>query len=138
MARRTILIELDAGVELPEARSFSRDIEKYALEHRGALVSAAITVLQAYLLAGSPMPEDADGNPINPPKLGSFGDWDSVVRRALLWLGQPDPVLSQSTIRESDDNRLALAALLESWHESEGSAPLTAQALIQRAIATQR
>jgi hypothetical protein len=136
MARRTILVELDAGVELPEARSFSRDIEKYALEHRGALVSAAITVLQAYLLAGSPIPEDADGNPINPPKLGSFGDWDSVVRRALLWLGQPDPVLSQSTIRESDDNRLALAALLESWHESEGSAPLTAQALIQRAIAT--
>jgi hypothetical protein len=136
MARRTILIELDAGVELPEARTFSREIEKYALENRGALVSAAITVMQAYLLSGSPIPQEADGNPINPPKLGSFGDWDSVVRRSLLWLGQPDPVLSQATIRDSDDNRLALAGLLESWHEAVGSIPLTAQALIQRAIAT--
>lgn len=140
MTRRTVLIELDAGMESPETRTFSRDIEAYALEHRGELVSAALTVLQAYLNSGSPVPTDVDGNPINPPPLGSFGGWDSVVRRALLWLGEHDPVQSQDTIRASDDSRIALAYLLESWHSEmnrpafSNSAGHEAREIVQEAL----
>ena len=54
MVRRIILVELDAKTERPEQRTFSRDIETYTLENRGKLVSAAITIIQAYLLAGVP------------------------------------------------------------------------------------
>jgi hypothetical protein len=135
MTRRTVLIELDAGMESPETRTFSRDIEAYALEHRGKLVSAALTVLQAYLKAGSPVPIDLDGNPINPPPLGSFGGWDAVVRRALLWLGESDPVQSQSTIRDGDDSRIALATLLEAWHSQLGSTAYQVREIVQMAIA---
>jgi hypothetical protein len=135
MTRRTVLIELDAGMESPETRTFSRDIEAYALENRGKLVSAALTVLQAYLKAGSPVPTDADGNPINPPLLGSFGGWDAVVRRALLWLGESDPVQSQSTIRDGDDSRIALATLLEAWHSQLNGTAYQVREIVQKAIA---
>jgi hypothetical protein len=135
MTRRTVLIELDAGMESPETRTFSRDIEAYALEHRGELVSAALTVLQAYLKAGSPVPTNVDGNPINPPPLGSFGGWDAVVRRALLWLGEFDPVQSQATIRDGDDSRIALATLLEAWHSHIGSTACQVREIVQQAIA---
>jgi Domain of unknown function (DUF3854) len=142
MTRRTVLIELDAGMESPETRTFSRDIEAYALEHRGKLVSAALTVLQAYLKAGSPVPTDLDGNPINPPPLGSFGGWDAVVRRALLWLGESDPVQSQATIRDGDDSRIALSVFLEAWYSHVHSLPgstvkaYQARDIVQQAIAT--
>lgn len=128
MARRTVLAELDAGVELPEARKFRRDIEAYALENRGKFVSAAITILMAFLQAGSPVASDQDGNLINPPKLGSFGGWDAVVRRSLLWLGEADPVKSQATIRDADDSRIALSVLLEAWYQELNSDPKIADA----------
>jgi hypothetical protein len=135
MARRTVLIELDAGVENPETRTFTRDIEAYAIEHRGELVSAALTVMQAFILAGSPVATDANGNPINPPKLGSFGAWDSFVRRSLLWLGEPDPVQSQATIRDADDSRIALGALLEAWYTQLGEMAIQVRDVVQKAIA---
>jgi hypothetical protein len=138
MTRRTVLIELDAGMESPETRTFSRDIEAYTLEHRGKLVSAALTVLQAYLKAGSPVPTDADGNTINPPPLGSFGGWDAVVRRALLWLGESDPVQSQATIRDGDDSRIALATLLEAWHSYFGDKEKQAREIVQEALSNER
>jgi hypothetical protein len=136
MTRPTVLSELDAGMESPETRVFNRDIEAYALKHRGELVSAALTVLQTHLRAGSPVPTDADGNKINPPSLGSFGSWDAVVRRSLLWLGEPDPVQSQATIREGDDSRIALSVFLEAWHSQLDSASMQVRDLVQKAITT--
>jgi putative DNA primase/helicase len=136
MTRRTVLIELDAGMESPETRTFSRDIEAYALENRGLLVSAALTIPQAYLMASSPVPIDEDRNPINPTPLGSFGGWDAVVRRSLIWLGEPDPVQSQATIRDGDDSRIALATLLEAWHSQLGGAAYQAREIVQMAIAS--
>jgi hypothetical protein len=78
---------------------------------------------------------DANGNPINPPKLGSFGAWDSFVRRSLLWLGEPDPVQSQATIRDGDDSRIALATLLEAWHSHLDSTAHQVREIVQQAIA---
>jgi putative DNA primase/helicase len=47
MTRRVIPIELDAGCERPELRIFDRDPATWALENRGVLVAAALTVLSA-------------------------------------------------------------------------------------------
>jgi hypothetical protein len=125
MARRTILIELDAKVENPEARSFSRDVEAFALENRGELVSACLTILQAYLLSGT----DEDF----PALLGSFGQWDAVVRRSLLWLGMPDPVQTQAVIKEGDDSRISLSLFLESWYQEFQGIPQLGRELIVHA-----
>lgn len=127
MARRTLLCELDAAVELPHERVFSRDIESYALESRGKLVSAALTILQAYIKTSDKVSHS------NPPLLGSFGEWDAVVRRSLLWLGEPDPVQSQSTIREGDDSRVTLAIFLETWHSRLGSTSYQAREIVDEA-----
>jgi Domain of unknown function (DUF3854) len=125
MTRRTILIELDAGMESPETRTFSRDIEAYTLQNRGKLVSAALAILQAYLKAGSPT------NKETPPPLGSYGAWDVVVRRALLWLGEPDPVQTQATIREADDARVTHAVFMEAWYAKLGSASRQVREIVQ-------
>ncbi len=129
MPRRTILIELDAEMESPETRTFSRDIEAYTLQNRGKLVSAALTIPQAYLRAGSPTSKDT------PAPLGSFGGWDVVVRRSLLWLGEPDPVQTQSTIREADDARITHAVFMDAWYAKLGSAPNQVREIVQMAIA---
>jgi hypothetical protein len=135
MTRRSILIELDAAIEHPEQRRFSREIEAYTLEHRGALVSAAITIIQSYILAGCP--HYFSNGETFPPPLGSYPGWDAMVRRPLLWLGEPDPMKTQATIRESDDGRISLASLLESWHSEFGGAAVQVRDVIQRAIAAE-
>jgi Bifunctional DNA primase/polymerase, N-terminal/Primase C terminal 2 (PriCT-2) len=126
MTRRIILIYLDAEDEFPEHRFFERDLDTYTEQNRGALVNAGLTVLQAYLLAGSPE--------VKQPRLGSFGQWSDLVRSALIWLGQPDPVESQKEVDAQDDEKGTLAAFLECWLLRHGTEGLTARALIEYAI----
>ena len=133
MFRRIILCELDAKTERPEQRTFKRNIETYASEHREKIVNAALTILQAYMQAGCPEIIGKDGKTI--PKLGSFQDLDSVVRRPLLWLGMPDPVQSQEKVREHNDSRLSHGAFLESWHDFLGSTPYKAKEITQKVTA---
>ena len=127
MTRRVIKITLDAEDEFPEHRKFNRDIDEYTLENRGALVNACLTILQAYIQAGSP--------DLKQPKLGSFNQWSDLVRSAVLWLGMADPVESQKGIDAQDDEKGTLAALLEVWSNTpllSGSS--TVRDVIQQAV----
>ncbi len=56
LARRTVAINLDTGTERPwEGRTFTHgDIVDWARSNRGALVHAALTLVQAWTAAGSP------------------------------------------------------------------------------------
>jgi hypothetical protein len=126
MTRRVILIYLDAEDEFPEHRIFKRDLDTYTEQNRGALVNAGLTILQAYSLAGSPE--------VKQPRLGSFGQWSDLVRSALIWLGQPDPVESQKEVDAQDDEKGTLAAFLECWLLRHGTESLTARALIDDAV----
>jgi putative DNA primase/helicase len=54
LARRAILCRLDPGMERPEERVFSFDPAAVALEHRSEYVSAVLTLVRAFILAGSP------------------------------------------------------------------------------------
>ena len=117
LARRFLTIELDPGVEDPEARSFPGDIRQEALERRPELLAAALTIWrwgrQADFAAGR--------------SLGSFEDWCRWVRDPLLALGCPDPALRVSEAKQRDTQRQSVADLFEAWDRHHGDA-LVAQA----------
>ena len=104
---RFLRINLDAQMEHPENRRFKRDIKAYALEQGPAVVAAGLTVLRAYILA-SDKPE------VEPWR---FGEWNRLIRGAILWLGLPDPLSGLRETEAQDPEREALGAVLQAWRE---------------------
>jgi putative DNA primase/helicase len=104
--RRTLMCTMDAGCERPELRTFSTDAVREALEHRGGLVAAALTVLRAWHVSGER---------VKLPAFGGFEDWSFRVREALVWLDQTDPCETLAEVRESDPHRGELVAVIEQW-----------------------
>ena len=125
LTTRLIMIELDARCERPDARDFERpDFKEWVREHRGELVSAALTIPLAYLAAGCPAAA------VRPSR---FHTWDRLVRTPLVWLGLADPIATQSSLRAHDPEREALAALLAALHEKFGEKQFTAGAVAREA-----
>jgi hypothetical protein len=93
MTRRAIRATLDAGVERPELRAFDRDPLAMVTAQRGDYVTAGLTVLRAYHIAGRPE--------MRAP-LGSFTDWSRWVRDALIWMGEADPCDTMEGMRGAD------------------------------------
>jgi hypothetical protein len=87
--RRVLMCRLVVDTERPQERSgFKRPLlAEYAQEHRAELLSAALTILRAYHVAGRPDQ--------NLPAWGSFTAWSALVRGALVWAGCDDPFLTQ-------------------------------------------
>lgn len=108
LARRCIIVRLDANSESVRARDFQiRDIAAHVALHRPNLLAAALTVIRAYVTAGYP---DV-GRP-----LPSFETWSRLVRDPLLWLGYADAAATQE--QEADDEIAPLRAAfasLDSW-----------------------
>lgn len=127
MTRRTIICNLDAGVERPESREFHHSPVDDVLENRGLYVAACLTLVRAYIVAGFP-------GKLRP--LASFEEWSDLVRSALVWLGLPDPVETTETAREDDPELTALRDVLVGWQEAIGSREITVRELIE--IATRR
>lgn len=107
MRRRVCLVNLDAGVEKPEERKFSRDAVDYVAERRAQLVRDVLTVSMAYLAAGEPH--------VGTSSYGSFEEWDRLVRRPLVWLGVGDPLEPAQGLREIDLDHQTTRALLHQW-----------------------
>ncbi|MGL5065755.1 MAG: hypothetical protein ACRC62_37780 [Microcoleus sp.] len=128
MGRRTILIVLDSKEENAFEKEYQRDLIPYAIKNRGKLVSAALTILQAFLLE-KPL--------IQVRPLNSFVQWSNVVRNALIWLGEADPAPNSKSIYELDgidEERAGLAYLLDIWLELYGKTSVTAREVVNRAI----
>jgi hypothetical protein len=126
LTRRTLLCQIDAGVERPETRKFQRRVDKVAREHRGELVAAALTVLRGWHAAGVT---------IGVEPMGSFEEWSYRIRCPLLWLDRVDPCDSIRTIRENDPLRALLNAVLIQWKETLGTADsFTVQQVIDKAV----
>ena len=66
MVRRGLVCNLEALDERPELRSFQEDVLETVAVDRGPYVAAALTIVRAYLVAGSPA--------VCPP-LGSYSAW---------------------------------------------------------------
>lgn len=124
MTRRTILCRMDAHMESPEDRQFHGDPVAAVQADRGRYVVAALTVLRAYALAGSPE---------RPKPLAGYADWSNRVRGALLWLGCADPVSSMAAVRDNDPQRGALQAVLAQWDMHIGPERVSTAQVIAKA-----
>lgn len=122
--RRTVLIRMDAGQERPEQREFDWDVIADARQHRDKLIRAALEITKFYFEVGKPK---IDGW----KPYGSFADWDAMVRRPLMYLGKPDPILSADALREQDPELEAMRLMLVSIHDAYGDAEVTAATIIK-------
>jgi hypothetical protein len=106
LARRKLAADLDANMENPGTREFKQNPVAMVLDDRGRYVAAALIICRAYFVAGRP--DKAIPFP-------SFEGWSEVVRSALIWLGETDPVnLSTDEIILSPE-RAELAEMIDAW-----------------------
>ncbi|SHL30906.1 hypothetical protein [Roseibium suaedae] len=121
MNRRTVLCSLDANMERPETRSFADSPFDLILKDRAKYVSAALTVVQAYISVGKPNSRR---------NLASFEDWSALVRSALIWLGKDDPCETMEDNRQNDPSVERLSNLVDAWQKRIGlNRPMTAAEL---------
>lgn len=80
---------------------------------RGELVAAALTVIRAYLAAGSPDQ--------HLPTFGRFEAWQRWCRFPLTWLGMADPCLTRAAAEARDPVREKLSHLTSAWLDAFGS-----------------
>lgn len=128
IARRVVPIRIDPKTEIPEERvGFTYpDLRAHVEGERPRLVAAALTTIRAYHVAGRP--------PHGKPPMGSFESWDLLIRGALLWVGQVDPIEGRQRIRAESDVELdALRQALAAWHSTFGPAPMTVAVAVERA-----
>ena len=123
LARRFLAVELDAGVEDPEARRFRNDVLADALANRPALLAAVLTVWRWGRR------QDAAGTLIPGLPLGSFGEWCRWVRDPLLALGCADPAQHVADAKVGDRNRQNVAELFTTWHCAHAGNPVEAAKL---------
>jgi hypothetical protein len=129
MARRVMTIHLDPRCENPVARKFKRpNRENEARRDRAKYVSAAMTIIRAWIVAGAPR---ADVKPV-----ASYGRWADWCRQPLLWLGQPDPAERMFEQLTHDPDAELLGRMLSGWYETHGTTPMLVRDVVYRASAT--
>jgi hypothetical protein len=124
VVRRLILCDLDAKVERPELREFKARPFETIIADRGTYVAAVLTICRAYI---------ASGRPGRLPHLASFEAWSDLVRSALVWLGEADPVDSIETARADDPDLRNQRALMGVWAEVFGGRFITVNELVAAA-----
>jgi hypothetical protein len=128
MTRRCISIRLDPSCETPAARNFKRpDLVRDVLRERVRYVSAALTVVRAWLAAGRPKTICKS--------LAGYGDWSDLCRQPLLWLGCTDPAVSVFEAMAEDPDRETLGRLLTAWQMAFGKVPAMMRDAVKQASA---
>lgn len=127
MTRRCISIHLDPGCETPAARNFTRpDLVREVLRERGRYVSAALTIIRAWIAGGMPK--------ATCKSLAGFGDWSDLCRQPLLWLGMADPTISVFEAMADDPARETLGRLLSAWQAVFGKTSAMVREAVQQAM----
>jgi putative DNA primase/helicase len=125
LATRALACHLDPRCERPDERTFAVDLYSEVPKLRAKLVTAALTIARAYVVAGRP-PQDV-------APFGRFDDWSAMVREPLIWLGLTDPCKSRDTIVRQDPVAVTLSVLLEAWERCFGTSPTTVATAIETA-----
>lgn len=125
LARRFLVVELDAKCENPEQRSFNEDFNASIKAQRADLRGAVLTIWrwgrQNSLKPGMP--------------LGSFERWSSWCRDPLLALGCVDPVQRAADTKSEDPHRQRIFEFLQAWYAQHGSKPVKLRDLDARVSA---
>lgn len=113
--RRVLPIRLAPQVENPEERdNFEHsDLLGYVRANRPRLAVAALTVLRAYIAAGTP--KQSGG------AWGSFQDWSALIRGAIVWTGLADPLTTRETAKADDQGGAIVAGLIGGLIEIDDS-----------------
>lgn len=80
-------------------------LDEYLIEHRPALVAAALTIIRAWITAGRP----------KTTKRCRFPAWQAFCADPLVWLGYPDPCLAFARAVKSDPERERFSVILREW-----------------------
>jgi putative DNA primase/helicase len=127
MTRRAVICAMDSGEERPELRVFGTKPVHAVLAERGPYIAACLTIVRAYHFAGRP-------GRLAP--LASFEDWSDMVRSALVWLGEDDPIVTMEKARDNDPTRVSFVGLVHAWAVEIGTGrnyEMTAAELIKAA-----
>jgi hypothetical protein len=130
LTRRVLKCRLDHGVERPDKQAFDFDPVKLATDEWMENRVAGLTLLRGFIAAGCPKGEQGT--------LGSFEDWDRLIRQAVIWIGKQgfggleldDPIQSIEENVSADPDTNNLAAILKPWHALFGNKPVTVKKLI--------
>ena len=130
MVRRTVHIRLDAGVERPEERTgfHHPDLMAWVRSNRTRLVSACVSIVQAWIDAGMPKGQGT---------LGRFERWVEVMS-GILSIAGVDGFLSnrESLYVNADAETQEWATLCGAWWLRFGANPITAKDLLEVAKET--
>ncbi|MGA8616356.1 MAG: hypothetical protein WB760_32615, partial [Xanthobacteraceae bacterium] len=123
LARRFILVELDARCEDPELRPFPAGFLNQIMQRRAELLTAVLVIWRwgrqntAQLQPGRP--------------LGSFEQWAEWCRDPLIALGCCDPVERIGAIKADDPHRRRIVELFNAWSEHHRDRPVKAADLAE-------
>lgn len=117
LPRRVAHVRLESPLENPEGREDFRhpDLLAWVRRERPRLLAAALTILRAYYVAGTPK-----------AKLrawGSYEGWTNVIRQAVVWAGLGDPGDAREELEnQADTDKQVLRALIDGWKEVDPNA----------------
>ena len=127
MIRRIVPIRIDAGMERPEERTGFRHpkLAAWVKEHRSQLVSAALSLIQAWLDAGMPQPQSK-------ATLGRYESWVEVIGGILAFAGIPGFLDGRERLHsEADKETTEWASFCEAWWSTFGKRAVTASELFE-------
>lgn len=124
MARRVVTIYLSPRVETITSLRYEGQPLKAVERERERYVTYALTIIAAYVAAGSPV--------VDVPSIASFDDWSTLCRQSLIWLGQPDPARSLIEQVNDDPDMQVFGDLLVSWYDRFGDRPTMVRTVLDR------
>jgi putative DNA primase/helicase len=122
---RTIVIEIVSPEEDPETAVHTFDPVVKAKDNRGAYVSAALRLIKGYI---------DRGRPGKPKPLGSFEEWSDTIRGLLIYMGEPDPVLSIGETKATNSKAHRLRVLMAEWRNAVKEGTVSVAQLIDIAL----
>jgi putative DNA primase/helicase len=96
--RRTLLIEIDTGLEKPQFKEYKKRPLDMILANRAKYIRAILTIPLAFNAAGCPK--------VCEKRILDFEDWERLVRFPLVWLGEKDPLIAMEAASETDTDRM--------------------------------
>jgi hypothetical protein len=114
LARRFLIVDLDAKCENPEQRRFDQDFDASIRTRRSEIVCALLTIWR-----WGRQNRTQPGTP-----LGSFEQWALWCRDPLVALGCADPAVRIAELKAQEPKREAISDLFEAWYAAHGSVPV--------------
>jgi hypothetical protein len=135
--RRVLIARIDPESETPFAREFTFDPASLVMRQRQNLVVDALTIVRAYITAGSPR--------LGKGRTASFELWDDLVRQPLVWIAElakmktelpsfTDPLAVIQRQFDNDPATQRLGAFMGGWSSLYGELPTTAKKAIHDAM----